>query len=107
MHATVPANTSDFQGCQNDRLFTPQIPFLCVSTPAFYPLSLNRPIFDDVGVPQAYYRYFDRATRGLDFSGMCEDLEAAPDGSVIMLQGAWRFKHNRAMYMSNQQAACF
>jgi len=34
------------------------------------------------------YRYFDKATIGLDFEGMTADLEAAPDGSVVVLHGA-------------------
>ncbi len=33
------------------------------------------------------YRYFDAATVGLDFTGMCEDIEKAPNGSVILLHG--------------------
>lgn len=31
------------------------------------------------------YRYFDKATKGLDFQGMWEDLENAPDNSIILL----------------------
>ena len=31
------------------------------------------------------YRYFDAATKGLDFAGMVADLEAAPTGSVVLL----------------------
>jgi len=31
------------------------------------------------------YRYFDSATKGLDFEGMVADLEAAPEGSVVLL----------------------
>lgn len=33
------------------------------------------------------YRYFDKATIGLDFEGMTADLEQAPDGSVVVLHG--------------------
>ncbi len=32
-------------------------------------------------------RYFDPETVGLDFEGMCSDLEAAPEGSIIVLHG--------------------
>ena len=34
--------------------------------------------------------YFDAETVGLDFKGMAEDLRAAPNGSVVLLHGAWR-----------------
>lgn len=33
------------------------------------------------------YSYFDAETVGLDFDGMLADLEAAPDGSVVLLHG--------------------
>ena len=33
-------------------------------------------------------RYFDPETVGLDFEGMAEDLQAAPEGSIIVLHGA-------------------
>lgn len=33
------------------------------------------------------YRYYDSATRGFDFRGMVEDLEAAKDGAVVVLHG--------------------
>jgi aspartate aminotransferase len=42
-------------------------------------------IFPLGGVPQKPYRYYDPNTRGLDYKGMIEDLEAAPDGAVILL----------------------
>lgn len=34
-------------------------------------------------------RYFDADTVGLDFKGMVEDLTNAPEGSVVVLHGAW------------------
>ena len=33
-------------------------------------------------------RYFDPETVGLDFNGMKEDLQSAPEGSVVVLHGA-------------------
>ena len=43
-------------------------------------------IFRDAGLAaQKPYRYYDAKTKGLDFSGMCEDLKAAPSGSVVVL----------------------
>ena len=32
------------------------------------------------------YRYYDYDNISLDFSGMCEDLKAMPDGSIVLLQ---------------------
>jgi aspartate/tyrosine/aromatic aminotransferase len=32
-----------------------------------------------------YYRYYDAATRGLDLAGLLADLEAMPEGSVVLL----------------------
>jgi aspartate aminotransferase len=48
----------------------------------------HRNIFSDAGVEWQYYRYFDADSVGLDFSGMTADLEAAPEGSVVLLHGA-------------------
>eukprot|EP00475_Leptophrys_vorax_P023131 TRINITY_DN31544_c0_g2_i2.p1 TRINITY_DN31544_c0_g2~~TRINITY_DN31544_c0_g2_i2.p1 ORF type:complete len:479 (+),score=28.87 TRINITY_DN31544_c0_g2_i2:201-1439(+) len=42
-------------------------------------------IFPMGGVPVRPYRYYHQGTRGLDFQGMCADLQAAPDGSVVLL----------------------
>jgi aspartate aminotransferase len=47
----------------------------------------HRNIFGDEGVDWKYYRYFDPDTVGLDFAGMLEDLQAAPDGSIVLLHG--------------------
>ncbi|KAI8473711.1 MAG: aspartate aminotransferase [Monoraphidium minutum] len=44
-------------------------------------------IFGDEGVEWAKYRYFDPETVGLDYAGMTADLEAAPNGSIILLHG--------------------
>ena len=35
----------------------------------------------------ADYRYFDTATRGVDFAGMMEDLGTVPAGDVVLLHG--------------------
>jgi aspartate/tyrosine/aromatic aminotransferase len=35
-----------------------------------------------------YYRYWDPATRNVDFAGMLEDLKKAPQNSVIVLHMA-------------------
>lgn len=47
----------------------------------------HRNIFADAGLEWKYYSYFDPASIGLDFDGMKADLEAAPDGSIIVLHG--------------------
>ncbi|KIY94496.1 aspartate aminotransferase [Monoraphidium neglectum] len=42
-------------------------------------------IWKDAGVPQAPYRYYKPATKGLDFEGLMEDVKAAPSGSLFLL----------------------
>ena len=37
--------------------------------------------------PHTHQRYFDPESVGLDFVGMTADLEAAPDGSIVLLHG--------------------
>ncbi|MGR3572730.1 amino acid aminotransferase [Brevirhabdus sp.] len=44
-------------------------------------------ILKHLGVPTRPYRYFDNATGGVDFDGMCADLEAAHPGDVVLLHG--------------------
>ncbi len=48
----------------------------------------NHPsIIRHVGLAMAEYRYFDEATRGLDFAGMIEDLGKVQAGDVVLLHG--------------------
>lgn len=47
----------------------------------------HKNIFALAGVPWDTYRYFKPETIGLDFEGMMEDIENAPEGSVILLHG--------------------
>jgi aspartate aminotransferase len=47
----------------------------------------HKNIFALAGVAWDTYRYFNPETVGLDFEGMMADIEAAPDGSVILLHG--------------------
>lgn len=42
-------------------------------------------IFRDSGLEVKQYRYFDKSTNGLDFTGMTEDLAKLPSESVILL----------------------
>jgi len=43
------------------------------------------PIFKDSGLEVKGYRYFDKKTVGLDFEGLKEDLEKAPEGAIVLL----------------------
>ncbi|PQO32476.1 aspartate/tyrosine/aromatic aminotransferase [Bremerella cremea] len=48
----------------------------------------NHPnIFTAAGIPLKTYPYFDKATNGLDFTGMMEALRQAPKGDIILLHG--------------------
>lgn len=40
-----------------------------------------------LGIPTASYRYFDEATRGIDFDGMMADLGKVAAGDVVLLHG--------------------
>jgi len=45
-------------------------------------------IMDHAEVPCKKYRYWNAADRNLDLAGMLADIEAAPEGSVMMLHAA-------------------
>lgn len=40
-----------------------------------------------LGVPMREYRYFDEATRGVDFAGMMADLKGVKRGDLVLLHG--------------------
>jgi len=40
-----------------------------------------------LGMPMAEYRYFDEATRGVDFDGLMADLAGVKAGDVVLLHG--------------------
>lgn len=42
-------------------------------------------IWRDAGVPMQTFRYYYPETRGLDFSGLMDDIKNAPDGSFFLL----------------------
>ncbi len=42
-------------------------------------------IFQGAGIPTHTYRYYDAATRGLDFAGLMEDISALPERSIVLL----------------------
>lgn len=37
-----------------------------------------------LGQAPKHYRYYNPETKGLDYDGMCEDLNAAKDNSLVM-----------------------
>lgn len=45
----------------------------------------HRAIFTRAGFEVGSYRYYDASTRGIDFTGMIQDLEAAAPGTVVVL----------------------
>ena len=44
-------------------------------------------ILSYLGIETVLYRYFDDATRGVDFDGMIEDLKSTKPGDVVLLHG--------------------
>lgn len=44
-------------------------------------------ILNYLGMEIVRYRYFDEATRGVDFDGMMADLKTAKEGDVVLLHG--------------------
>jgi len=56
-----------------------------ISTPTW---GTHNSIMDHAGVPIASYRYWDAKNRNLDINGMLEDIENAPDGSIMLLHAA-------------------
>ena len=45
----------------------------------------HRALFESAGFKVNNYRYYDAATRGVDFAGMLGDLKAMPAGSIVIL----------------------
>ncbi len=45
----------------------------------------HRALFTQAGFPVGTYRYYDAATRQLDFAGMLADLQAAAAGTIVVL----------------------
>merc|ERR1712010_449272 len=56
-----------------------------ISTPTW---GTHNSIMDQAGVDYKPYRYWNAEGRNLDLAGMLADIEAAPEGSVIMLHAA-------------------
>ncbi|CUI04539.1 amino acid aminotransferase [Massilia antarctica] len=45
----------------------------------------HRALFESAGFTVNTYRYYDAATRGVDFGGMLADLKAMPKGAIVLL----------------------
>ncbi|HEY0061797.1 MAG TPA: amino acid aminotransferase [Telluria sp.] len=45
----------------------------------------HRALFESAGFKVNTYRYYDAATRGVDFAGMLADLKAMPKGAIVLL----------------------
>ncbi len=45
----------------------------------------HRALFTNAGFTVEAYRYYDAATRGVDFAGMLADIQAAAPGTIILL----------------------
>ncbi|MDR2991382.1 MAG: aspartate/tyrosine/aromatic aminotransferase [Burkholderiaceae bacterium] len=63
------------------RHLSPQAKVL-VSNPSW---ENHRALFTQAGFAVEAYRYYDAATRGLDFAGMLADLKAAAPGTIVVL----------------------
>ena len=57
----------------------------CTSLPTW---SNHHNIWRDAGCEQDTFRYYKESTRGLDFEGLMEDVEKAPNGSMFLLPQA-------------------
>jgi len=62
--------------------FFPTSKIIYLPTPSW---GNHTPIFRDSGLEVRNYRYFDKKTVGLDFTGLKEDLQNAPEGSIVLL----------------------
>ncbi|WP_298258888.1 amino acid aminotransferase [uncultured Litoreibacter sp.] len=82
--AATPGGTGAIrQGLELIKMAAPQAT-IWLSAPTWP----NHPsIIKYLGMPMAEYRYFDSATRGVDFGGMLTDLDQAKPGDVVLLHG--------------------
>eukprot|EP00562_Extubocellulus_spinifer_P026363 CAMPEP_0178665058 /NCGR_PEP_ID=MMETSP0698-20121128/29732_1 /TAXON_ID=265572 /ORGANISM="Extubocellulus spinifer, Strain CCMP396" /LENGTH=412 /DNA_ID=CAMNT_0020308309 /DNA_START=35 /DNA_END=1276 /DNA_ORIENTATION=- len=62
--------------------------FVGEGTPIYIPTPTwgnHLAIFKEAGLDVRRYRYYNAETNGLDYDGLLEDLEGAPEGSIILL----------------------
>ncbi|MFV0386664.1 aromatic amino acid transaminase [Paracoccus sp. (in: a-proteobacteria)] len=81
--ATVGGTGAIRQGLELARMANPDLT-VHVSDPT-WPNHLS--IMKFMGLPFVEYRYFDNATRGVDFDGMLADLARVGKGDVVLLHG--------------------
>ena len=82
--AATPGGTGAVrQAFEMNRLANPEARVF-VSDPT-WPNHLT--ILKYLGIETVPYRYFDAETRGVDFGGMLDDLQAARKGDVVLLHG--------------------
>jgi len=61
---------------------TPDAKTIYVSSPTW---ANHNQIFGNVHLPVKNYPYFSKETKGLDFDGMINTIQSAPEGSIIVL----------------------
>ncbi|CAI5745698.1 unnamed protein product [Peronospora destructor] len=64
------------------------VKFMGQKTPVYLPNPTwgnHIPIMENAGMDVRRYTYYEPASRGLDFSGLMNDMEGAPNGSVFLL----------------------
>ena len=82
--AATPGGTGAVRQCfEMARMANPDVRVF-VSNPT-WPNHLS--ILKFMGLPTIEYRYFDNATRAVDFDGMMEDLRDAKPGDLVLLHG--------------------
>jgi len=72
-------------GAEFTKRYAPPGTAVYISSPTW---GTHNSIMDHAGVPYKPYRYWDAKNRNLDLKGMLEDIEKAPEGSIIMLHAA-------------------
>ena len=73
----VPKNNSN-----NDEDHTTNTPAIYIPVPTW---GNHWKIFHECGLQTMPYRYYDSSTNQLDFNGLMEDIQQAPDRSIILL----------------------
>ncbi len=82
--AATPGGTGAVRQALELMRYADKAATIWVSTPT-WPNHLT--IIDYLGVPMRPYRYFDNATRSVDFAGMMEDLKGVKAGDLVLLHG--------------------
>ena len=80
----VPKNNSNNDNHNNhsDEDHTTNAPAIYIPVPTW---GNHWKIFNECGLQTMPYRYYDSSTNQLDFNGLMEDIQQAPDRSIILL----------------------